>query len=166
MALLCPSCRIEMEALDYLGVPIDVCPDCAGVWFDDGELAKLSQAAPAALEALDSRLTPEFEVLNVPGSLKQCPRCTVHLRSYRYRYDSPVVIDSCPKCAGIFVEDQELEAIYHIMETEQREKVNAVVASRRMHKGRSASIGTHSLERSVATLLHALRHWREHASSP
>lgn len=164
MALLCPSCRVEMGALDYLGVPIDLCPDCAGVWFDDGELARLATAAPAALEALDARNTPELEILNVPGSMKRCPRCDVHLRSYHYRYHSPVVIDSCPECGGIFVEDQELEAIYHIMESEAKEKVNAVVASRRPRTGH-AQMGGHSVERSVATLLHALRHWRDKADS-
>lgn len=149
-----------METVDYLGVQLDICPTCAGVWFDDGELRELAAAAPSALKALDSRHVPELEVLNVPGTRKMCPRCQVHLRTYSYRYNSPVLVDSCPQCSGIFIEDQELEAIYELREEEARQQVSAVIASRKVNTG-ATNIGSLSLERSVSTLLHALHHWRD-----
>lgn len=149
-----------MEDGEYLGVHLDTCPTCAGVWFDDGELRELAKAAPSALKALDSRHVPELEILNVPGARKVCPRCQTHLTTYSYRYNSPVLVDSCPQCSGIFVEDQELEAIYGLREGEARKQVSAVIASRKLHTGAS-NIGSLSMERSVSTLLQALHHWRE-----
>lgn len=44
----CPRCRGLMLCFDLLGVPIDLCRDCQGVWLDGGEFAELAtrQAAP------------------------------------------------------------------------------------------------------------------------
>jgi Zn-finger nucleic acid-binding protein len=52
---LCPRCRVPLYAFEYAhtpGVTLDACPDCRGVWIDDGELEaigrRLAPKAPAA----------------------------------------------------------------------------------------------------------------------
>lgn len=39
--MLCPICKIELKLADRLGIEIDYCPQCRGVWLDRGELDKL-----------------------------------------------------------------------------------------------------------------------------
>lgn len=34
----CPKCGGHLTTADLHGVQIDQCPDCAGIWFDAGEL--------------------------------------------------------------------------------------------------------------------------------
>lgn len=37
----CPGCRKPMTVRALHGVEVDHCASCGGLWFDDGELAKL-----------------------------------------------------------------------------------------------------------------------------
>lgn len=39
--MVCPVCDTKMKAIEKLGVEIDICPDCKGVWLDRGELDKI-----------------------------------------------------------------------------------------------------------------------------
>lgn len=40
----CPADKAEMQPMDIVGLTIDVCPDCGGVWLDDGEICSLKLA--------------------------------------------------------------------------------------------------------------------------
>lgn len=110
-AMLCPDCRIEMEAQTYYGVTVDICPACAGVWFDEKELRALMQVDPLILLSLEDRAVPDVfyseEVLK-----RRCPRCAIPLHPYRYLYDSPVELDGCSQCHGIWVENGELRRLH------------------------------------------------------
>lgn len=43
--LPCPVCRSELAPTERVGVEIDICPTCRGVWLDRGELEKILQRA-------------------------------------------------------------------------------------------------------------------------
>jgi Zn-finger nucleic acid-binding protein len=37
----CPHCNVTLIMADKLGIEIDYCPQCRGVWLDRGELDKI-----------------------------------------------------------------------------------------------------------------------------
>lgn len=37
----CPICEVDLVMADRLGVEIDYCPKCRGVWLDRGEIDKI-----------------------------------------------------------------------------------------------------------------------------
>jgi Zn-finger nucleic acid-binding protein len=37
----CPRCRVDLVITERMGVEIDFCPKCRGVWLDRGELDKI-----------------------------------------------------------------------------------------------------------------------------
>lgn len=37
----CPVCDEKMREVERMGVEVDICPGCKGVWLDRGELEKL-----------------------------------------------------------------------------------------------------------------------------
>jgi Zn-finger nucleic acid-binding protein len=40
--MMCPKCVVEtLEMADRMGIEIDYCPQCRGVWLDRGELDKI-----------------------------------------------------------------------------------------------------------------------------
>lgn len=42
MALfMCPNCSVGTQQITRVGVQIDMCPQCRGVWLDRGELEKI-----------------------------------------------------------------------------------------------------------------------------
>jgi Zn-finger nucleic acid-binding protein len=143
-----------------MGLNLDACPECAGIWFDDGELRQLVDQAPEALEALDARLVPELEVLTPTGSHRHCPRDNDVLATFKYAYDTPIKIDSCPTCSGVFVEDQELGAIHAALKDQDKSRVVAALAGRARFTGRTAS-SPEAGEKTVSGLIQALHHWRD-----
>jgi len=48
----CPTCTIDLVMSERLGIEIDYCPTCRGVWLDRGELDKIiERSQPARAEA-------------------------------------------------------------------------------------------------------------------
>jgi Zn-finger nucleic acid-binding protein len=111
-APICPDCRIEMDVQRYYNVAVDVCPACAGVWLDEGELRSLMQADPLILLSIEDRALPDVQYDPEEVVQRRCPRCAIPLHPYRYLYDSPVELDGCAQCHGIWIEDGELRKVF------------------------------------------------------
>ncbi len=41
----CPVCDCKLRTVEKMGVEVEICPDCKGVWLDRGELEKLIELA-------------------------------------------------------------------------------------------------------------------------
>lgn len=39
--MLCPLCARSLRAVEREGVPIEYCPQCGGIWLDQGKLTEL-----------------------------------------------------------------------------------------------------------------------------
>ena len=105
----CPGCGSSLQTESFEGLQIDTCPTCHGVWFDEGELGEFLKKTPTSLNAFNEKHRAEPEKVSAASRL--CPRCNTGLESYRYLYNSPIIIDSCPQCMGIFVGPGEITQI-------------------------------------------------------
>ncbi len=120
MARLCPDCNIPMDPLSFRGVNLDDCPQCGGIWFDDGELKKLQSIGDQlSFQALEDTAKPHQDVVCQEPGAKLCPKCQERLTPYRYLYSSDVIIDECDDCFGIWVQDGELEKMATYLETQR-----------------------------------------------
>lgn len=98
-----------MKTIEFLGVHLDICPTTGGIWFDEGEFGRIRKATEK-LPELEDLASPAFEA--VPDRVhRQCPNCSTALYSYRFLYSSPVTLDGCGTCNGIWVDEGELEAM-------------------------------------------------------
>jgi uncharacterized protein len=52
--IICPWCHAEMDCRDQNGVEIDQCPNCLGVWLDQGELETLLKQTDEVIAPSDS----------------------------------------------------------------------------------------------------------------
>src|SRR5437016_4634835 len=111
MANLCPDCRKPLRTENHFGVNLDVCPLCAGIWFDEGELGRVLHGGSAALVDLDEELVPEIHHKPELESRRECPVCRQPLSRYHYLYSSPIELDACAACNGFWVDDGELNKI-------------------------------------------------------
>jgi Zn-finger nucleic acid-binding protein len=55
----CPSCDELLVMSDRLGVEIDYCPKCRGVWLDRGELDKIIERSSPTSQSQGSRIPDE-----------------------------------------------------------------------------------------------------------
>ncbi len=59
----CPHCDVDLIMSDRVGIEIDYCPKCRGVWLDRGELDKIIErsGAPASpVPAAAGVVVPDF----------------------------------------------------------------------------------------------------------
>jgi len=104
-----------MKPQVHLGITIDVCPTCAGIWFDKDELLHITQLDPEALPQLDEMYRPVVHSYDPPWE-KLCPVChNTRLRQYNYLYTSNIELDECPECGGIWVENSELAKMPQVL---------------------------------------------------
>jgi len=50
----CPKCGMELIEIDYKGILVDKCSDCAGIWLDAGELEMVAKMEKSSLDKLFS----------------------------------------------------------------------------------------------------------------
>ncbi|MFB3818619.1 MAG: zf-TFIIB domain-containing protein [Candidatus Methylomirabilales bacterium] len=55
MSLLCPRCGVLLNEVRKVGVVVDICDQCRGMWLDRGEMEKIVQEL-RSLEREEGRL--------------------------------------------------------------------------------------------------------------
>jgi Zn-finger nucleic acid-binding protein len=138
-----------MMVVEYDGIELDHCPDCAGTWFDGGELALLFSDAPAPDTAAGSaesvgiwianeRLTalPDAKTAEKP---RRCPHCRKKMRKVSIGPRRRVMVDVCPDGDGLWFDDQELADLAQNLSTLTGELPRRVVAFLGQSLGREAS---------------------------
>ncbi|MEQ1822195.1 MAG: zf-TFIIB domain-containing protein [Fimbriimonadaceae bacterium] len=128
MERICPDCDQPLVTENVLDFQVDVCAKCAGLWFDDGELTKLSKAGWAEMDSAEDRFVPTVEP-SQSDQMRSCPACRKPMEAFRYLYSSPVTLDSCPSCLGIWVEDGELRQMMLALGDAQSQPVNPALSS-------------------------------------
>ncbi len=122
MARNCPECREALNPERFHGVDLDVCTECAGLWFDPSELRKLITADPIAALSLDDHIVREIKHGPVPPhpiQPLQCPDCAVPLTPFHYEYNSPVLMNACQDCGGFWMLEQELHKLQDWLDYER-----------------------------------------------
>lgn len=110
----CPRDGSVLASARILGVELDKCHACDGLWCDRGELEHLCNAKlPEVEEAIEKKYGNPKPVRGKVAGHMRCPRCggEARLLAHRYTYVSPVTIDRCQQCHGIWLDKGELAAI-------------------------------------------------------
>lgn len=104
----CPRCTTPLQPLKVRrDLTIDWCPDCAGTWYDRGELE-------AAL-GVDGDFSPAAEG-RAPRPGIRCPRCGTACTEVVWPADGTVSIDHCGSCGGNWLDKGELQAVHRVIE--------------------------------------------------
>jgi Zn-finger nucleic acid-binding protein len=108
----CPACGTALSQARAGDITVDVCKGgCGGIWFDRFELTKVDEPRESAGEAL-------LDIERKPGlridldRRRSCPRCgdMIMMRHFSSA-KRQVVVDECPRCAGIWLDAGELRTI-------------------------------------------------------
>lgn len=158
----CPTCQVALFEFEFPhspGVRLDACPQCKGVWADNGELQALylrmagasARSAPAtsdarrtgrqALGLLVSRPCPHCRRANAKAA-KVCVSCGQRLPQagemlcpncdvtlHPANYEG-VALESCPNCTGVWLDAGELSALSECTPEELQRVQDAASAKR------------------------------------
>ena len=111
MSRVCPEDLTALEARLLHGLNLDVCPGCAGIFFDEGEIAALQAGGPSSLSEVEEAAVPASFLFVDSPTPKRCPGCHGTMHAYHYRYSSEIRLDGCERCGGVWVQDGELAKI-------------------------------------------------------
>lgn len=119
----CPACSSELEAVTVENVTVDVCrTGCGGIWLDNQELKRIDEQHETAGQALvDLKLEPTIQVdCSLPRNCATCEDQPMlrHFMSSK----KEVAIDECPRCGGIWLDNNELGQIRNQFDTEAERK--------------------------------------------
>ncbi|MBW1878780.1 MAG: zf-TFIIB domain-containing protein [Deltaproteobacteria bacterium] len=106
-------------------VEVDICPACAGVWLEPGELQAIEEAHAEQVERIPPRhdaMTAALEAArgkSVP--LGNCPVCGKTMVREEYGLASLVMVDRCEEGHGVWLDKGELESIAEFYVRERSE---------------------------------------------
>ena len=129
MTRTCPDCNLPLARQNFHGVELDACKVCAGLFFDEGEIAEVRRVSPSSFEELDAR----FQSEEAPHRFEEhetrlCPQCRLPMSQYRYLYSSAIMLDCCTQCNGMWIENGELKAMAEFIRNCQDDAQEKVVA--------------------------------------
>ena len=107
----CPHCRSELVHEAHNGEDIDICPACGGLWIDVPTIRRLIRGQFAGDEPEDLFTEPNL------GSPLACPRCegAPPLLEVGFHGVDEIDLDLCKSCHGLFVPDEEAQAITRLL---------------------------------------------------
>ena len=97
----CPKCQSTTHEMTIEGVDLDFCPSCKGMWFDKDEMAfmaELPDDVPNISEVQKDARKTDYD----------CPRCGIKLEEMKFAQVQDLLIDRCPQCKGIWLDEGEL----------------------------------------------------------
>ena len=109
----CPKCGSPLTTQTYLGIEVDQCTSCKGMWLDLEELDQLEDEA-YAVDNLKGSLVYSSHKTDHP-----CPHCGSPLTEFEYR-GTNLKLDYCENQHGFWLDFGEAERVLQIMK--EREK--------------------------------------------
>ncbi|MBI4862750.1 MAG: zf-TFIIB domain-containing protein [Candidatus Riflebacteria bacterium] len=106
----CPRCHKAMTPTPTQWIVVDRCDQCRGEFYDVGEADRLLVLDPTQRAWLQRNAvrrapdTPDRKPL-------RCPGCTKNMQTFELPGPSPVLVDLCPGCDGLWLDQGELDRI-------------------------------------------------------
>ena len=112
----CPICNNSLVKTTLAGRKVYSCPGQHGIWFSSKifniVLQKLSLGITDAKATVNNILKTSILAASTSTfSEKKCPNCSAVLSTYNYCYNSNIFFDKCNKCAGMWLDKNELETV-------------------------------------------------------
>ena len=113
-------CPVDSEVLQKSiyedEIEIDLCPSCAGMWLDYGELESIQDSTEndysEELGSIPNFFDNSYEfALARTEDTYYCPRCGNEMVKREYGYCSQIMIDVCPSCRGVWLHKDEIKEL-------------------------------------------------------
>ncbi|MDH5680935.1 MAG: zf-TFIIB domain-containing protein [Spirochaetota bacterium] len=105
----CPKCqKTNLTRVTEHQVELDYCGDCGGIWFDHGELEKITtMEATLSFDQIKKKETP----MMMDYQTAMCPVCKHAMGKAPDRNLVNLMVDQCPKCKGIWLDGGEFNRL-------------------------------------------------------
>ncbi len=110
---MCPTCRVDMLAVELDGIEIDHCLDCLGSWLDHGEIEMIAQRVGADSRGLTQLLD---DAAKKGGTDRRCPRCNRLMVEVLVAVGRVATsLDRCPRGHGFWFDRGEIGQLVSLL---------------------------------------------------
>jgi Zn-finger nucleic acid-binding protein len=113
----CPVEASTLEKYSIDGIVVEKCPDCAGLWFEKGQLRQAKDVEGVDLAWLEFDLWSDHDSFETKLSARKCPVCSTQMAAILYG-DTGVKVDYCLKEHGVWLDQGEFENIIDSLNNE------------------------------------------------
>lgn len=108
MSRSCPCCAVPLSPQALHGQQVDRCDACGGLYFDAGELESVVELVGwySAVRLDEADIDSAWD--REPARALACP---VHGVAMHKHDLAGLVLDQCPRCQGIWLDDGEVAAL-------------------------------------------------------
>lgn len=111
----CPICHIDLTEATHNGVLFYECSQCAGIWILAKDLKSLQENGIQNLSQIDDTVVPAQEPKK-DDSPRLCPSCQKEMVTFNYMLDTPIQLNRCEDCQGIWIDDGEMRQMAKCLE--------------------------------------------------
>ncbi len=111
----CPKCDELLWQRTFDGVSLEGCKSCGGTWFDARELDQILQK-PDLLAIVENAFRKGEQPPMRPRATNLCPVCRKPLIAFQHPKIPNVILESCPKCHGVWADEGKLSEIHKALQ--------------------------------------------------
>jgi Zn-finger nucleic acid-binding protein len=120
---MCPVCRLALQEMKLQTQLVDRCPQCNGIYFDQGELEVLVKL----IRIFGQVELGERDIDTIPTTEKERTlACPSDGKIMNKENVAGHIIDKCSHCQGIWLDDNEIVAL-KLSERHIRENLNLYI---------------------------------------
>jgi len=107
----CPACKNLMIVVEHEKIELDYCVNCAGVWFDAGELELFLESMNLEKNSLSPQNLLSSPEARTSEKKRKCPICGKKMKKTTIGQEPKVLIDACTKGDGLWFDGGEVEQL-------------------------------------------------------
>jgi Zn-finger nucleic acid-binding protein len=104
----CPICKVALTDKVYDRVAFLECSQCAGIWIIQADLKQLEYENVNDLVQIDLQNVPVKSANHLPTNALTCPKCSGDMEQFHFMVDTPIILNRCSDCEGLWIDDGEL----------------------------------------------------------
>lgn len=114
----CPRCKTPLTVEEHGDIIMEHCEDCGGYWMNPEDfkavidLIRLPAASGANRTGVDLTDVEEDAL---------CPHCGVPMHPFNYAGDSGVILDKCPACGGLWLDNGDFERVLTVVSASEQD---------------------------------------------
>ena len=133
----CTKCQKgEMEEYLLLTEEVDRCNNCYSIFLDEEEMYIVRNLSKDDIEKCTRQKYKKHNKEDLESIEKvykfrasvTCPKCNTGMTEYNYAYDSPVIIQRCHKCSGVFLDADDFYIIRDFLDGKFRDEEKIAAA--------------------------------------
>lgn len=108
----CPACNAILKHIKHQEQAVGLCESCGGFWFEHDKLYKLVEELASDKKVNYREMQQIYKRKRFLGKrrkqlVRKCPRCNIDMGTFKFSYNSEVLLDKCPFCKGIWTDKKD-----------------------------------------------------------